>query len=186
MYIVFFGAPGVGKGTQAQLVASRNTIGHLSTGDEFRRNIREGTGLGKQVQNIVESGALVPDELTTAIVRDALAQEKFANGCIFDGFPRTIQQAKDLDAILAESGSAITCIVNIEVPESEIVSRLLLRGRADDNEEVIRKRLAVYHDETAPVIDYYYATSKVVTVNGNSTMEEVYDSVMAALGLNVA
>lgn len=181
MFIVLFGAPGVGKGTQAVLIAERASVAHLSTGDEFRRNIREQTELGLQVKSIVESGQLVPDELVTAIVADALAQPKYAMGCIFDGFPRTLGQASDLDALLAGNDNSIDLVVNIEVAQDEIVQRMLNRGRADDTEAVIRDRLGVYERETAPVLDYYRAQGRLQTVDGNSDVETVYARIAALL-----
>jgi adenylate kinase len=177
MNIVLFGAPGVGKGTQAQIIAERNNLAHLSTGDEFRRNIKEQTELGVKVKEIVDSGALVPDSMVTDIVRSALNATKFDAGCVFDGFPRTITQAEDLDIILSQKQSSIALVIDINVPEDEIVQRLLSRGRADDTEEVIRHRLNVYHEQTAPVLDYYRAKNSLVSIDGNASVEEVYDRI---------
>lgn len=177
MNIVLFGAPGVGKGTQAQIIAERNNLAHLSTGDEFRRNIKEQTELGIKVKEIVDSGALVPDSMVTEIVRTALNTAKYNNGCVFDGFPRTITQAEDLDIILEQKQSSIALVIDINVPEDEIVGRLLNRGRADDTEEVIRHRLNVYHEQTAPVLNYYRAKNSLVSIDGSASVEEVYERI---------
>lgn len=177
MNIVLFGAPGVGKGTQAQIIAERNNIAHLSTGDEFRRNIKEQTELGIKVKAIVDSGALVPDSMVTEIVRSALNTPKFDVGCVFDGFPRTITQAEDLDILLTKKQSSIALVIDINVPEDEIVERLLNRGRADDTDEVIRYRLNVYHEQTAPVLNYYRAKNLLVSIDGNASVEEVYERI---------
>ncbi len=181
MYIVLFGAPGVGKGTQAQLLAERKNFAHLSTGDEFRRNMREETELGKLVKPIVQSGNLVSDEIVSRIVTDALSQERFSNGCIFDGYPRTTNQAQYLDSFLQSRNTPITKVINIEVDEDNIVSRLLQRGRVDDTEQVIRERLAIYQNETAPLLEYYQNQNILVSVNGVGQLEEVYNRIVSVL-----
>ncbi len=178
MYIILFGAPGVGKGTQAQVLSQRTGLAHFSTGDEFRSHIQQQTELGVRVKQIVDSGALVPDSLVMEIVESALDRESFASGCIFDGFPRTIFQARELDRLLTQKRKAISTVINIEVPESEIVERLVKRGRgADDTEEVIRHRLHVYQDQTAPLINYYVEQEKMQNVNGNQSVEDVNEQI---------
>lgn len=181
MYIILFGAPGVGKGTQAEVLSRRTGLPHLSTGDEFRRNIQGETELGLRVRRIVDSGQLVPDDLVVEIVVDALERDTYANGCIFDGFPRTIVQAEKLDAILALKHLSISKVINIEVPENRIVERLMKRGRQDDTEEVIRHRLHVYDEQTSPLVDYYRSQNKLVSVDGDADVDVVNESIMALI-----
>ncbi len=182
MYIILFGAPGVGKGTQAQLLSQRTGLAHFSTGEEFRSHIQNQTELGQRVKQIVDSGALVPDSLVMEIVESALQRDTFAAGCIFDGFPRTLFQAQQLDSLLEAKRSGISTVINIEVPEVEIVTRLTNRGRgADDTEDVIRHRLKVYADQTAPLVDYYVDQKKMHSINGNQGVEEVNEAIFALL-----
>lgn len=184
MYVILFGAPGVGKGTQAELVVTKNNIAHLSTGEEFRRNIKEQTELGKQVQSIVDAGKLVTDDLVTAIVRDALANNRYSPGCLFDGYPRTLRQAQDLDNILCEKQSGVSIVINIVVPENDIIERLLKRGRADDTVEVIRHRLQVYNEQTAPLLHYYQDRQKLVSIDGSADVETVNSRIQSHLQIN--
>jgi adenylate kinase len=179
MIALFFGAPGVGKGTQAALFAEREGIPYLSTGEAFRAAIAAQTEVGKLAQEYVDSGGLVPDDVVTRIVEETLAVPKFANGAILDGFPRTLAQATALDTILAARGTKVTLVVNIVVDREEIVQRLLARGRKDDKEDIIRHRFAVYEQETAPLLEYYKAV--VQTIDGNADVETVYARVKAAL-----
>ena len=180
MYIILFGAPGVGKGTQAQVLSQKTGLAHFSTGDEFRSHIQNQTELGQRVKQIVDSGALVPDSLVMEIVESALNRDTFANGCIFDGFPRTIFQAQELDRLVAQKRKSISTVINIVVPESEIVSRLMKRGRgADDSEDVIRHRLQVYEDQTAPLIHYYEEQNKLQSIDGNQSVESVNEQIVA-------
>lgn len=181
MVIVFFGAPGVGKGTQAALTAERTHVPHLSTGEAFRQAIREGTAMGKAAKEYVESGRLVSDDIVTGIVREALMKPEYAAGCILDGFPRTFGQARSLDIMLQELGRAVGKVINIEVDNEEIVQRMLKRGRKDDAEDVIRDRLAIYNAETAPLLEYYSETGKLTTVDGNADVETVYQRIAHAL-----
>jgi adenylate kinase len=174
MVIVLFGAPGVGKGTQAHLLAQRYGIAHLSTGEAFRQAIEQGSELGAAVQQYVHNGLLVPDELVTAVVEALLASEPYRRDCVLDGFPRTLPQAEALDALLARQGRGVDVVINLVVPEEEIVRRLLLRGRPDDTEEVIRQRLAVYAEQTRPVLDYYARQGKLYSVDGNADIETVH------------
>ncbi len=178
MVIVLFGAPGVGKGTQAQLLSQRYGIAHLSTGEAFRQAIQEGSELGSAVQQYVSNGLLVPDELVTAVVESALSTEPYRHACILDGFPRTVPQAEALDAILARQGRAVDMVINLVVPEEEIIRRLLLRGRPDDTEDVIRQRLAVYAEQTRPVLDYYLRQGKLYSIDGNADIETVHQRIV--------
>ncbi len=182
MYIILFGAPGVGKGTQAQLLSSRTGLAHFSTGDEFRAHIQNKTPLGIRVKEIVDSGALVPDSLVMEIVQSALEREDFATGCIFDGFPRTLTQAQELDSMLERKRNSISTVINIDVPESEIISRLVKRGRgADDTEDVIKHRLNVYQDQTSPLIAYYTHQHKLQSINGNQDIEAVHSDIYSLI-----
>ena len=180
MRIILFGAPGVGKGTQAELLAKRFSIPHISTGDMLRSAIEAGTPLGKQAQSYVQSGGLVPDEVVIGIVHDVLASERCRNGFILDGFPRTTAQAEALQQIFDELNLKAV-VVSLEVEEEEIVKRLLNRGRVDDTEETIRTRLRVYADSTAPVKAFYKKRGVVREVYGVGSVEGVQNNIIAAL-----
>lgn len=181
MVIVLFGAPGVGKGTQAQLLAERYGLPHLSTGEAFRRAIRQNSELGEKVRYYVENGLLVPDEVVTAIVEQFLSSPPYFQNCILDGFPRTLPQAQALDALLQRQGRTVDAVVNIVVAEEEIIRRLLLRGRLDDSEAVIRQRLQVYAEQTQPVLDYYAQQGKLRSVDGNADIETVHQRIVQLL-----
>ena len=177
--IVLFGAPGCGKGTQAQRLKEHYGIEHVSTGEVIRDEIRRGTQLGRSMEGYISRGQLAPDEIVIGMIASYIADHKEAKGCIFDGFPRTTAQAEAFDEILAKHGLKVDIMVDIHVPEEELVRRILLRGkdsgRADDaSEEVIRGRLDVYHAQTAIVSDYYAAQGKYASVNGTGTMDEVF------------
>jgi len=174
MVIILFGAPGVGKGTQAALLAERKNIKHLSTGEAFRAAIREGTAMGKTAQEYVESGRLVPDEIVTGIVAETIAKPEYADGYILDGYPRTASQAHALQEILTQQGTDVDIVVNIDVDNDEIINRMLLRGRKDDTREVIADRLAIYNNETAPLLAFFQERGKLHTIDGNAEVEEVY------------
>ncbi|MCI7141226.1 adenylate kinase [Alistipes sp.] len=184
--IVLFGAPGCGKGTQAQRLKEHYGIDHVSTGEVIRDEIRRGTELGRSMEQYIKEGKLAPDAIVIGMIANYVSEHKDAKGCIFDGFPRTTVQAEEFDRILAKEGLKVDIMVDIHVPEEELVKRLLLRGkdsgRADDaSEEVIRERLAVYHKQTAVVADYYTAQQKYASVNGVGTMEEVFDRIAAVV-----
>ena len=177
--IVLFGAPGCGKGTQAQRLKERYGIDHVSTGEVIRDEIRRGTELGRSMEEYIREGKLAPDEIVIGMIEHYVTEHMTARGCIFDGFPRTTVQAEEFDKILAKHGLQVDIMVDIHVPEEELVRRILLRGkdsgRADDtSEEVIRGRLDVYRMQTAVVADYYAAQGKYASVNGTGTMEEVF------------
>lgn len=177
--IVLFGAPGCGKGTQAQRLKEHYGIDHVSTGEVIREEIRSGTELGKSIEVYIREGRLVPDEIVIAMIDHYVTRHMNVRGCIFDGFPRTTVQAEAFDEILAAHGLKVNIMIDIQVPEEELVQRILLRGkdsgRADDaSEEVIRGRLDVYRKQTAVVSDYYAAQGKYAAVNGTGTMDEVF------------
>ncbi len=177
--LILFGPPGSGKGTQAAKLVEKYDLLHISTGDLFRYEIGNNTPLGKEAKSYIDKGELVPDEVTVGMLRNKVEANPEVAGYIFDGFPRTIAQSKALDKLLEEKGEAVSKLIMLEVPDDEIVKRLLERGktsgRADDlNEEVIRNRIEVYKSETSPVFDYYAQASKAVKVNGVGAVDEIF------------
>lgn len=186
MNIVLFGAPGCGKGTQAQRLKTHYGIEHVSTGEVIRSEIQRGTELGRSMEHYISAGQLAPDEVVIGMIANYVAEHKEAKGCIFDGFPRTTVQAQEFDKILAQHGLKVDIMIDIQVPEEELIRRILLRGkdsgRADDaSEEVIRDRLAVYHRQTAIVSDFYKAQDKYASINGSGTMDEVFERIAAII-----
>lgn len=185
MRVILMGPPGAGKGTQAARIAERFGIPAVSTGDIFRDNIKNRTELGQKVEKILASGAYVPDEVTNDIVRDRLAQPDASNGFLLDGYPRTTGQVNALDEMLAVAGHRLDAAVELTVDEDALVERLTNRageqGRADDSEEVVRERQALYRDETAPLIDLYHEHGVLLRVDGMGTVNEVTERVVRAL-----
>lgn len=184
--IVLFGAPGCGKGTQAQRLKEHYGIDHVSTGEVIRDHIRRGTELGRSMESYIAKGQLAPDSIVIDMIADYVAAHTQSAGCLFDGFPRTTVQAEEFDRILEQHGLKVDLMVDIRVPEAELIQRILLRGkesgRADDaSEEVIRGRLEVYHKQTAIVSDYYAAQDKYVSVDGVGTMDEVFARIVEAI-----
>jgi adenylate kinase len=175
--LIIFGAPGAGKGTQAARIAQALDIPAISTGDIFRSNIKHETPLGLQVKEILASGAYVPDEVTNAIVRDRLAQPDAASGFLLDGYPRTEAQVAELDDMLTEAGTSLDGVLELTVDVDEVVQRLLKRaetdGRADDTEDVIRHRLKVYEEETAPLAALYRERGLLHQVDGMGSVDDV-------------
>lgn len=176
--IVLFGAPGAGKGTQASRLIEKYNLNHISTGEIIREEIRSGSALGKSMQEYISRGELAPDELVIDIIAEYVKSHADSSGNIFDGFPRTTRQAEEFDRLLSGYGLKVDVMLEMDVPDEELVHRLLLRGResgrADDaSEEVIRNRLDVYKRQTAVVADYYSAQNKFIAVNGLGTEEEV-------------
>jgi adenylate kinase len=171
--LIFLGPPGAGKGTQSQKLAEHLQIPHISTGDILRQAMKDQTPLGVKAQSYVNSGELVPDQLVQELVQERLGQEDTKSGWILDGFPRKVTQAAFLEELLQAIHQGNEKVVNLDVPDDIVVERLLARGRKDDSEEVIRRRLEVYRSETAPLIDYYGDRQKLLTVNGNQPPEEV-------------
>ena len=179
MRIVLVGPPGAGKGTQAARLSERLDAPHISTGDLFRDNMKNGTDLGKEAQRYVDAGDLVPDAVTVAMVQDRLAQPDAQDGFLLDGFPRTMAQADELDAVLGELDQRLDAVLLFEVDDEELIRRLASRGRSDDTEDVIRHRQEVYRSETAPLIERY--RDLLVTVNALGPVEEITDRAMDAL-----
>ncbi|BAZ39926.1 adenylate kinase [Calothrix sp. NIES-4101] len=171
--LIFLGPPGAGKGTQAKALADHWQIPHISTGDILRQALKEQTTLGVKAQSYMDKGELVPDQLVEEMVEERLKQPDTTSGWILDGFPRTVKQASFLEALLQKLDQAGERVVNLDVPDDIVVGRLLERGRKDDTEDVIRRRLEVYRSETAPLIDYYSSKSQLLMVNGNQSLEEV-------------
>lgn len=212
MYVVFLGAPGAGKGTQAEVVARRLGLPHVATGDVLREAVRRGTDLGKQVKGYMERGELVPDALVVDLVVDRLSQPDAAKGAVLDGFPRNIAQAEALDAALARRGDRVDVAIYLKVSEPELVRRLAARWecgvcrtphqertsppkvagvcercggqlvqRPDDRPETVRRRLQVYFEQTAPVLEYYRSRGILAEVDGERPIPEVTEQVMAVL-----
>ena len=180
MRIVLLGPPGAGKGTQAQKLADNLGVLQVSTGDLFRYNISNGTDLGLEAKKYLDAGDLVPATLTNALVDDRLDNDDVAAGFILDGYPRSVEQATALDAMLKKRNLALDAVLEFRVPEDELVSRLQGRGRADDTEDIIRNRFRVYRDETAPLLDHYSET--LVTVDAVGELDEVFGRALKALG----
>ena len=180
--IVLFGPPGAGKGTQSEKLIAKYKIDHISTGDLFRKHLGEGTDLGKLAQKFMDEGNLVPDEVVIGMVDDKINETKDPTGFIFDGFPRTVAQAKALDALLTAKGMAISGMISLEVPEEELRKRIKERGktsgRVDDQDEVkVSNRIRVYLDETLPVAGYYDQQGKLSKVEGVGTVEDIFNAI---------
>ncbi|MDR2472171.1 MAG: adenylate kinase [Tannerella sp.] len=176
--IVIFGAPGSGKGTQSDLLKKHYDLAHISTGDVLRAEMKAETELGKIAKGFIDKGQLVPDELICEMLDKKVETLKGAKGIIFDGFPRTVPQAEELDKILRKHGTEITVLLDLQVGDEELVIRLIERGkisgRSDDNEETIQARLKVYHTQTAPLAEYYKAKGKHLIINGIGAIEEIF------------
>lgn len=185
--VVLFGPPGVGKGTQGSRLAAALGVPAISTGDLFRAHVANGTDLGKRISALIASGDYVPDSITNAMLAERLAQPDAAEGFLLDGYPRTADQVAELDRLLALQGTSLDCVVLLGAPEEVLQERLLNRaaeqGRADDTPEVIRHRLAVYHQETEPLVALYDAADLVLRVDGTGTPDEVHERLRTALGL---
>ena len=208
MKIIMLGAPGAGKGTQAKMIAEKYSVPHVSTGDIFRANIKNGTELGKEAKKYMDQGLLVPDELTVKILLDRVAQDDCKNGYVLDGFPRTIPQAQVLDKALSELDDAIDYAINVDVPDENIIRRMGGRRgatyhvefaapktegvcdtcgdklvlRDDDKPETVKNRLDVYHKQTQPLIDFYEAKGILKSVDGTVPMEDVFAAITEILG----
>jgi adenylate kinase len=185
MRLLIMGPPGAGKGTQAALIAQRLGVPHISTGDLFRANLTEGTALGLEAKKYMDAGEYVPDSVTNGMVRDRLKQNDATDGFLLDGYPRTVAQVAELDGMLA--GNKIDRVIVLTADTDEVVTRLLRRaqeqGRADDTEEVIRRRLEVYAEQTAPLIDLYDRRGVLVEVDGIGSVEQVTGNIFAALNV---
>ena len=183
--LIMVGPPGAGKGTQAVSLTSAMEIPNISTGAIFRSNMAEGTELGERARAFMESGNLVPDEITDAMVRARLSEPDAAEGFLLDGYPRNTHQVAELDSILESLGTSLDVVVELVIPDEAIVERLLnrakLEGRADDTEEVIRHRISVYHEQTAPVVSLYRERGILLEIDGMGEIESVHERIVAAL-----
>lgn len=186
--LVIFGGPGSGKGTQSDKLKDKYGLFHISTGEVLRDHMSRGTEIGNIANQYISQGQLIPDDLMIKIVEDILDSkpEETAKGVIFDGFPRTIPQAKALDEALAARGRKIDHVIGLEVDDDELVKRMLLRGqltgRADDNTETIKKRLAVYHNQTAPLKEYYINEGKYRHIDGGKTIDKIFGQISDEIG----
>lgn len=174
--LIFLGPPGAGKGTQAKTLADLCHIPHISTGEILRSAVAHQTPLGLKAKNYMDQGELVPDTLVIALIQERLGEADVQAGWILDGFPRNVSQAEFLDELLHQLKQPYDYVVNLEVPEQVLVSRMLERGRADDTEDVIRNRLTVYHAQTAPLIEFYETHQKLVPIDGNQPVDSVTQS----------
>jgi len=185
--LILFGPPGAGKGTQAVKIAQKFNWVHVSTGDILRAEVREGTPLGLKVKAVMDSGSLVSDELLIQIMESVFQRHNTAEGFILDGFPRTLNQASELDRMLYKLGHQVSLVLALEVNEDELVKRLLNRaqeqGRKDDTKEVIQNRLVQYHHHTKPLIDHYTAKSLFKTVFGVGGVEDIFESLCQEIDL---
>ena len=185
MNVLLLGPQGSGKGTQAKRIADEYGLTHIATGDMLRRAIAAGTPLGERVQPILESGQLVPDDLMIELIRERLADGETADGFVLDGFPRTMNQAQALDALLREIGRGLTLAFELQVPDAVSIGRLTKRaeeeGRPDDTPEAIAERLALYHSETEPLVEHYRATGNLVGIHADRSINEVFAEIQRAL-----
>lgn len=183
--IVIFGAPGSGKGTQSERIIAKYGLNHISTGDVLRAEIKNGTELGKVAKGYIDQGQLLPDALIIDILASVLDSFKESKGVIFDGFPRTIPQAEALKKMLNERGQDVSVMLDLDVPEAELIERLIKRGqesgRADDNMETIKKRLVVYNEQTSPLKYYYKTEGKYQHINGVGTMDAIFAEIASAI-----
>jgi adenylate kinase len=185
MLFVMLGAPGVGKGTQSKRLIEHLSIPHVSTGEILRSEIAAGSSIGRQVEDLLAAGHLVPDELMNEIVRRRLVQPDCQRGCLLDGYPRTIEQAAALDEFLKEIGRPLDAVILIVCDENELITRLLgraaLEGRNDDTPEAIAERLRIYHEQTEPLIDYYRRTGVLREIDGMGAPDDVFRQITSSL-----
>ncbi|MBL8016365.1 MAG: adenylate kinase [Ignavibacteria bacterium] len=181
MYLIILGPPGAGKGTQSILVAEKLKLKHLSTGEILRQAVTDGTELGLKAKEVMDSGNLVSDEIMVGIVKDAISNEDAKKGFILDGFPRTLEQARELDKIMDSLGYDALRVINITLDDEELMRRMLGRGRKDDTEETIKNRLKVYKEQTSPVKEHYSSKSAVFDIYGIGSISEINDNILAVL-----
>jgi adenylate kinase len=185
MNLLVLGPQGAGKGTQAKRIAAEYGVPHISTGDMFRASIAAQTELGRQVEPLLASGTLVPDEVTIALIRERLAEPDAADGFVLDGYPRNLAQAEALDEMLGEIARGLDAILFFDLPDDVATERMLRRAneenRPDDTPEVIARRLATYHRETEPIVEHYRVTGRLVPLHAERTIDEVWSEIQDAL-----
>lgn len=185
--LVLMGPPGAGKGTQAVVISSMLGVPHISTGDIFRANVSQGTPLGVEAKRYMDAGEYVPDGVTNAMVRDRLSWDDCRPGFLLDGYPRTVEQVGELNAMLSSAGQHLDAVLELTVDVDEVVQRLVRRasdqGRSDDTEDVIRRRLEVYFEQTAPLLEVYRSQGLLVQVDGLGLVEDVTGRIVEALAL---
>ena len=183
MNIILFGPPGAGKGTQSERIIEHYSLAHLSTGNMFRSAIQNKTPLGLKVSSILASGELVSDDIVVALVQEETEKEIYHNGCIYDGFPRTVAQSAAFDQMLSERNQQVDFLLSLTVDNDELVNRILSRGqgRSDDTEEGIKHRLNVYNNETKPVLNYYNEKGLVIEVDGTGSVDDVFNRIKDAI-----
>ena len=187
MNVILLGPPGAGKGTQAQRLEERHGMKQLSTGDMLRALVASGSSLGQKAKEIMDAGQLMPDELMVQMISDRIAQADCAGGFILDGFPRTVRQAEALDEMLAAQGMKLHAVIEMRVADEVLVDRINTRiaqsqtARSDDNVETLKKRLDVYHGQTAPILPYYEAQGRLITVDGMKSIDQVSEEIEAIL-----
>ncbi|MDP3116591.1 MAG: adenylate kinase [Phenylobacterium sp.] len=190
MNLILFGPPAAGKGTQAKRLVSEKGMVQLSTGDMLRAAISSGSELGKRVEGIMQRGELVSDEIVIALIEERLPETEQAGGAIFDGFPRTLAQAKALDAMLASRGAKIDLVIRLKVDDQALMERIATRyaetGRPDDNPDSFKVRLGAYNEQTAPLLPYYQGQDKLVEVDGMETIEAVAQAIDRAMGVSAS
>ena len=180
--IVLFGPPGAGKGTQSEKLIDKYNLAHISTGDLFRKNLNEGTKMGKLAQKYMDEGNLVPDEVVIGMVDERIKEREETSGYLFDGFPRTIEQAKALDRLMDKNETPISTMISLDVPEEELITRLLERGKTsgrpdDQNLDKIKTRIQVYQEETLPVATYYRGQKKYNKVVGVGAIDKIFENI---------
>ncbi len=183
--ILFFGPQGVGKGTQAMIVAPLLRLAHVSTGDLFRRNMADGTVLGEKIRPLYDAGGLIPDDITIAMLDDHLVRlrqtQPNLRGVVFDGFPRTVTQVAALDAFLLTRGEQVDAVIYIDAPRRVLVERILSRGRVDDTRDAAEERLRLYEEKTAPLLALFEKRGIIQRINGDQSVEAVTAEIIAAL-----
>jgi len=184
MFIVFIGPPGAGKGTQAERLIDLLSIPHVSTGDMLRQAIRQESDLGKRAADFMQAGELVPDELVLQIINECLDDSKMAKGCLFDGFPRNVEQAKALDELMEKRSTPVDLVLELQVDSDELIRRMLARKRPDDTPDTIAQRLEVYKNQTAPVLEYYAQRGLLATIDGSGTPDDVFGRIRQRVSPN--